>query len=81
VCTVLIELLVKYMCFNNINNYLWSLIYFIGLIFMLSVASAYSAFKFYGYIHIVFVLVLSYSVATPLNLLLSFWGVTVGIRA
>jgi hypothetical protein len=80
-CTILIELHVKHMSCNNINNYFWILIYFIGLIFMLSVAFAYFVFKFYDYIHIVFVLVLSCSMVTPTNMLLLFVCVTVGIRA
>jgi hypothetical protein len=41
-CALYYLILVKHMCCNNINNYFWSLIYLIGLIFMLSVASACS---------------------------------------
>jgi hypothetical protein len=78
VCTVLIVILVEHMCYNNNNTYFWS---FDTLDwFKLNIASCFRllcSLKLYGYIPIVFVLLLSCSVVTPANLLLLFWGVTV----
>jgi hypothetical protein len=75
VCTVYIDSLVKHMCCNNNNIYFWSLIYFIAFIFMLLVALLILLFKFYCYIPIVSILLLSYSVVTSEHVVL-FGGVT-----
>jgi hypothetical protein len=82
VCTVYIDSpLVKHMCCNNNNNYFWIFVYFIGLFLCCQLLPLTLLLKLYGYISVIFVLLLSYSVVTLSNMLFCLSVLQLIIRA